>query len=230
MKYDLYDNPQDALEATSEFYANQQGFQYTEELVEKWISQHIKVPKKGRVLDLCCGDGIWSRGFQIVNPELELFGIDIAAGGIEKARKLLGADDSHFVVGDAEAGLPFEDGFFDLIFARGPGLYNQHEMNRPATIKVIEEWHEKLSPRGVFYSIFASNPRKMGTYTDMEDAVLPFNRSPRKTEAVDFTGGKYHHTVTSFLEPFWNADGVKIVRYMFFNNLHYLATTRKKPD
>lgn len=228
MKYELYDNALSALEATNKFYSTESGFQYTEELVEKWISSHVKVPKKGRVLDLCCGDGIWSRGFQIVNPELELFGIDIAEGGIEKARKLLGADESHFVAGDADEAFSFEKDFFDLIFARGPGLYNQHSMDRPATIAVIERWHESLKPDGVFYSIFASDPKRMGTYTDMENSVLPYNRSPRKTAAVDFSGGKYHHSIETFMQPFWKACNVRIVKYSFFGNLHVLITGRSK--
>lgn len=77
----IYDNSESALEATDEFYANQQGFQYTEERVTKWIRDHIKMPAKGNVLDLCCGDGIWSKGFQNNNSKLKLYGIDISAGG-----------------------------------------------------------------------------------------------------------------------------------------------------
>src|SRR5690606_23185388 len=116
---------------------------------------------KGRILDLCCGDGIWSKGIQHVNPDLELFGVDISQGAIEKARKLVDADEQHFIVADAESQLPFEDNFFSLIFARGPGLYNQHNMDRPSTISIIEHWHSKLNSRGLFYSIFASTPEKM---------------------------------------------------------------------
>ena len=220
----VYNNPEEALRATNEFFSRQEGFQYSEKMVTEWVSDNVKLPKAGRVLDLCCGDGIWSKGIQNVNPNLELFGIDISVGGIEKAKKLLNADSDHFVVGNAETTLPFSDNFFTLIFARGPGLYNQHNMDRPATIRVIESWHNKLTKNGLFYSIFASQPEKMGTYTSMEDVKLPFNRSPRKTETVDFHGGKYHHTIQSFLTPFWKARNVKVVRYAFFNNLHFSIT------
>jgi tRNA1(Val) A37 N6-methylase TrmN6 len=58
----IYKNSNQALRATNELYENQEGFQYTEELVVKWIGNNVVVPKTGRMLDLCCGDGIWSRG------------------------------------------------------------------------------------------------------------------------------------------------------------------------
>lgn len=224
MSEPIYDNPEDALQATNTFYANQEGFQYTQERVTKWIRENVKLPKAGKVLDLCCGDGIWSKGMQNNNPSLELHGIDISAGGIEKARQLLDSDENHFVIADAETDIPFEDNYFDLIFARGPGLYNQHNMDRSKTIKVIECWHNKLRERGLFYSIFASRPEVMGTYTPIEDVKLPYNRAPRKTETVDFRGGKYHHTIQSFLAPFWKAENVEIKNYSFFDNLHVLLT------
>ena len=223
----IYTTPVDAQKATDEFYSNQEGFQYSEEMVTNWIRTYIKLPQSGPVLDLCCGDGIWSKGFQNVNPTLDLYGIDISEGAIEKAKKLLANDVKHFVVGDAETELPFPDEFFDLIFARGPGLYNQHSMDREATIQVIEAWHSKLKSNGLFYSIFASTPEKMGTYTPMQDVKLPYNRCPRKTESVDFRGGKYHHTIQSFLTPFWKSSNVKVSKYSFCNNLHILVTTKK---
>lgn len=223
--FEVYDTPADALAATDQFYWLQEGFEYPEDVVTDWIGRHVKVPKKGNVLDLCCGDGIWSKGIRNVSAGVECFGIDLSAGGIEKARKLLETDDRHFVVGDAEKELPFDDGFFDLIFARGPGLYNQHSMDRPATIRVIEMWHRKLKPAGGrFYSIFASDPRQMGTYGPIEQAVLPFNRCPRHTDTVDFQGGKYHHSIKTFLTPFWESRSIEIVDYSFIRKQHILIT------
>jgi len=223
----VYSTPTEALTATDEFYANQEGFQYSVEMVTNWIKTHVLLPKTGKVLDLCCGDGIWSKGMQNVNPNLEFYGIDISQGAISKARSLLKTDAEHFVVGDAEADLPFPDDFFELIFARGPGLYNQHNMDRTETIEVIEQWHRKLATKGVFYSIFYSNPERMGTYTPIDEVRLPYNRSPRQTKVVDFKGGKYHHTIQSFMTPFWKAINVEIVRYYFINNLHVLVTRKQ---
>ena len=160
-----------------------------------------------------------------MNSKLDLYGVDISKGGVAKAKSLLGSSEKNFVVCDAEAELPFKEGFFDIIFARGPGLYNQHSMASPAAIKIIENWHKALAPNsGRFYSIFASTPQLMGTYTPMDKCKLPYNRSPRKTDAVNFTGGKYHHSVETFHEPFWAADNVSVVDYCFKNNLHILIS------
>ena len=226
MSHEVYASAQEALRATDAFYESQEGFQYTEELVEDWLKQFVRLPKAGRVLDLCCGDGIWSKGIKNLAPALELHGIDVSEGGIAKARQLMGEDAERFVVGDAEAELPYPDGHFQLIFARGPGLYNQHDMDRPATVAVIRRWHEKLAPGGRFYSIFASTPRLMGTYTPMQNVKLPYNRSPRKTEAVDFSGGKYHHTIQSFLAPFWREESIEVAQYSFVRNNHVLVTRK----
>jgi SAM-dependent methyltransferase len=228
MTSQIYGTPQDALAATDEFYS-EEGFSYSLDQVCRWLKREVRLPASGRVLDLCCGDGIWARGIAELGPSLEIFGIDISPGGIARARELLGADDQHFVVGDAEADLPFADGMFDLIFARGPGLYNQHSMDRPATIAVIEGWHRKLAPTGRMYSIFASNPRRMGTYTPPEQVKLPYNRCSRLTPAVDFRGGKYHHSIETFLAPFWKAHGLEVESYRFVNNLH-IAVTRRVTD
>lgn len=226
----IYETPDDALCATDRFYESQEGFQYTEELVRNWLTRYVNLPETGRVLDLCCGDGIWAYGMKCLKPRLELFGIDVSSGGIDKARTLMAqsGDAGNFIVGDVEEKLPYPDAFFDLIFARGPGLYNQHEMDRPETVDVIEHWHTKLSTRGRFYSIFASTPLQMGTYTAMENVKLPYNRCPRKSNAVDFKGGKFHHTIQSFLAPFWRAESVDVVEYFFIKNNHVLVTKKRE--
>ncbi len=109
VRKDIYEAPAAALRATDEFYESQEGFQYSEEKVTEWIRTHVKLPGSGRVLDLCCGDGIWSKGFQNINRKLGIYGIDISEGGITKARMLLHADEKHFIVGDADAGVEEAD-------------------------------------------------------------------------------------------------------------------------
>ena len=84
----IYSTPDEVLKATDEFYLNREGFQYTEEYVTSWIKKYLTLPVSGRVLDLCCGDGIWSKGMQNVNPNLELYGIDISQRAISEAKKI----------------------------------------------------------------------------------------------------------------------------------------------
>lgn len=223
----LYLNTHDALLATDVFYDCSGGFGYSLEYVTSWIKGNVDLPETGRVLDLCCGDGIWSKGMQKIKPNLELYGVDISRGAINKAQYRLGLGDENFKVGDTdeESLWPFNNVEFDLIFARGPGLYNQHSMNRASTVNTISRWHSYLSPNGVFYSIFYSDPKLMGQYTSIKNAKLPYNRCPRKSENVIFEGGKYHHSQSSFLTPFLEA-GVKIIAYKFVSNFHILVTTK----
>ncbi len=224
MTNEIYQSAQEAREATDTFYADH-GFEYTPDQVRQWLEIYLPcLPKTGRVLDLCCGDGIWAGGMKQLNPDLHLHGIDISPGAIDKAKELVPNDAAQLVVGDTELSLPWPDGTFDLIFARGPGLYNQHSMDRPATIAVIEMWHRALRPSGRFLSIFYSNPEMFGGYTNPLKVRLPYNRAPRLTDAVDFTGGKYHHDITSFLLPFRKARNVKLGEYRFIRNTHILET------
>lgn len=223
----IYESASEALAATDQFYSADSGFEYTPEQVADWLKIYVpRLPKLGRVLDLCCGDGVWSAGLKALNPALELFGIDISAGGIEAARRnVVGASAAeNFVAGDAEQSLQWPDGHFNLIFARGPGLFNQHSMDRAATIAVIETWHRKLSTSGRMISIFYSSPDLMGSYTNPLKVALPYNRAPRLTDAVDFTGGKYHHTIESFQAPFRKARNVTLGEYRFVRNNHILET------
>ena len=227
MNEEIYEDHNSARIATDEFYENTSGFSYTDKTVDAWLEIYFPydLPDKATILDLCCGDGIWSNGFERLLPRATLHGVDISQGGIKKARSLLPKYQENFVVGDAERELPWPHKFFDLIFARGPGLYNQHSMDRPGTIKVIENWHKYLKPKGKMLSTFYSDPEKFGTYTNPLKVALPYNRAPRLTEAIDFTGGKFHSDTQTFLAPFWKAKNVKIVDYRFIRNNHILVTT-----
>ena len=102
MKQKPYSSTEEALAATSDFYRKEDGFGYTEDFVDKWLTKYVKIPNFGNVLDLCCGDGVWSRGFKNLNGRLDIYGIDISEGGINKARTLVNSHPGRFVVGDVE--------------------------------------------------------------------------------------------------------------------------------
>lgn len=227
MSQEIFESADEALAATDEFYRSQSGFGYDMAKVTGWLTKNVPVPKSGRVLDLCCGDGIWSLGMKQLNPRLELYGIDISAGGIERAREMVGDTDGRFVVGDVEKDLPFPKHHFDFIFARGTGIYNQHDMSRPSTVRVFELWHEYLTDGGVFCAIYGSTPAMQGRYTPMEEVKLPYNRAPRQSEVVDFKGGKFHHTKESFHAPFLAAPSIEVMDYKFANNKHIILSRRK---
>lgn len=230
MANEIYQTADEAKQATDVFYADQ-GFEYTPEQVNQWLKIYLPCGLGSEVvLDLCCGDGIWSQGIKNCSDNAQMYGIDISTGAIEKAKKLVPEDAEHFLIGDAEETLPWPDGTFDLIFARGPGLYNQHSMDRPATINVIQMWHRALKPTGKMLSIFYSAPEKFGSYSNPLQIKLPYNRAPRLSDAVDFTGGKYHHDITSFLLPFRKANNVKLGEYRFIRNTHILETRLEKTN
>jgi SAM-dependent methyltransferase len=224
--FKIYKNAKAASKETDLFYLKS-GFQYDIDYVTDWLKKHIQIPKSGNILDLCCGDGIWSSGFEIINPKLNIYGCDISSGGIQKAKTILNKKNrQNFSVQDTEKSLDYDNNFFDLIFARGPGLYNQHDFSSKEAVKIIENWHSILKKDGLFYSIFASKPSMFGKYTDMKDSVLPYNRSPRKTKAVNFLGGKYHHSIKTFIQPFELCESIIVKEYHFSNNLHILTTMK----
>jgi SAM-dependent methyltransferase len=175
----------------------------------------------------CGAATAWSQDCKELSPQFELYGIDLSAGGIDKARELLGEGPtgeiaSRFVVGDAETSLPWPKDHFNLIFARAPGLFNQHDFARPAAARILENWHSHLTERGRFYSVFASTPRLMGRYTPMNEVAPPYNRAQRQSRTINFEGGKFHHSIESFHRPFWYAENVEIVSYSFERNQHIL--------
>ena len=216
----------DKLQETDQFFQDEGGFSYQPDKVITWLERNVPLPSEGNVLDLCCGDGVWSWGMGELRPRLELYGIDISEGGVNTAIDRLKSDSEHFQVADAESMQLFPDVEFDFIFARGLPFFNQHNMLQPGFLRLLEYWHRKLSPKGLFFSTYASNPRLMGSYTPPEETRLPLNKQPRKTPALDFSGGKFHHSVQTFLAPFWEAEGVEVHKYRFESTRHILTTRR----
>lgn len=217
------------LSDTDIFYNKKKGFNYDFDKSIDWLEKNLEpLPNKGNVLDLCCGDGFWSACLFKINENLNYHGIDISEGAIKKSHLLMPEFAKNFLVGDVEEKLPWEENYFDYIFARGPGVFNQHSMGHNGAVQCIQMWHEYLKDNGRFCGIFSSNPELIGTYTPVDKVVLPFNKEPRQTKATIFDGGKYHHSIESFLEPFWKASKVKILNYKFIRNNHIVLTKKIK--
>lgn len=86
-------------------------------VVEKLLQQldPAELPEGARLLDVGCGTGRLLE--QLVNrfPPLQLTGLDLAPGMLERARERL-PDSVQLLQGDAEQ-LPFSDGSFDLVLS-----------------------------------------------------------------------------------------------------------------
>lgn len=227
---------QNAIIKTDNYYAERRGESYSNEQVDRWIAKwytpFVKMTGKERVLDLCCGDGCWSFGLLRLFPKLEITGIDISAGATdlanERARKIGVKGSARFLAHDCEADIPISLGNFDLIFARGLFVYNQHDMMRNGCLQLLDHWHNRLSgSTGRFVAMYGSKPGKFGTYTAPEDtAGLPTNLCPRITKAVNFCGGKFNHSPATFVRPFLSLSFAQVVFYQFSHGRHTLISQK----
>lgn len=121
------DNWGKAVHNTNTFYQQQGGFSYSDEQVDRWLAKwfypFVKLKGTERILDLCCGDGVWSLGMLRRFPGLLVRGVDVSEGAVENANTRAAAASlggrAKFIAYDCESELPFQDQAFDLIFARG---------------------------------------------------------------------------------------------------------------
>ena len=224
---------QSAVRKTDEFYAQHKGCSYSDEQVDRWLGKwflpFVQLAGLERILDLCCADGCWSFGLLRRFPGLQITGVDVSDGAIhiakERAVALGLGDQVEFFAHDCETELPLPDSGFDLIFARGLFIYNQHNMLRVGCLKLLEHWHKKLRGGGRFVAMYGSKPDRFGTYTPPEETKgLPTNLCPRKTEAVDFSGGKFNHSPVTFLEPFLALNTAQVAFYQFQHGRHTLIS------
>ena len=87
-----------------------------------FFERYIK-PLGGRVLDLCCGAGLFS--FELEKMGLEVVGVDLQEKMIEEAKDYAAqiGPKIKFVKGDARS-LEFSDGYFDSVVLLGNTLPN----------------------------------------------------------------------------------------------------------
>jgi ubiquinone/menaquinone biosynthesis C-methylase UbiE len=99
-----------------------------------------------RVLDAGCGTGWFAAGLRRARPDVHVVGSDLSAGMVAKSRQ---AGAWPLVQGDA-TGLPFADGSFDVVVARGV----LHHL--PQVAPALAEWRRVLSPQGAV--VLSSEP------------------------------------------------------------------------
>lgn len=227
-----YQNWEETVSSTDDFYLSK-GRSYSDTQVDRWLARwflpFVKLDGFETVLDLCSGDGVWSFGLLRLFPQLQVSGVDISEGAVNiangRARKLGLSGSVEFSVHDCEIPLPFSEKSFDLVFARGVFIFNQHDMMRKGCLRVLDSWHRLLKPRGKFVSMYGSKPDRFGTYTPMlETKGLPTNLAPRTTEVVDFSGGKFNHSPASFVRPFLELGFGCLQAYHFSHGRHTLVS------
>ncbi|GER83969.1 hypothetical protein KTAU_26060 [Thermogemmatispora aurantia] len=108
----------------------------------------IRLPERGRVLDLACGPGGWALELAFHYPKAEVIGVDISRQVIEYARAQAwsrGLENAHFEVMNVMEPLAFEDGSFDLINGRLLAGF----MLPGAWPKLLAECDRLLKPGGI---------------------------------------------------------------------------------
>lgn len=114
-----------------------------EEREKKSLSLLLKktASRRQTFLDLGCGDGCFLFSTALLDPKLELFGIDASETQLKKAQKRL--PQGRFSHGNFESQLPYESNSFDLIFS---GEILEHIVD---TDHFISEAHRVLAPGGM---------------------------------------------------------------------------------
>ena len=96
----------------------------------------------GRVLDVGCGGGAYSRGLCHYRSDLTVWGVDIAIGNINYAK--LRTSNVHFILGSSYH-LPFKNDSFDAVFS----IDALEHMKYPE--KAIAEMYRVLKPAGILH-------------------------------------------------------------------------------
>lgn len=99
----------------------------------------LKEPWKN-VLDFGCGTGLWRGYFKVVNPEATYVGLDQNPAMIAGARARWKDDDAQWVlcpnIVDGEK-IPFDDGFFDIVFTSAVLQHNNDGPDKDAVLSEI---------------------------------------------------------------------------------------------
>ncbi len=113
------------------------GTDYRKRKRNRVLTEALKLPIAGRVLDLSCGDGNFLTNLQKSNPQLEYFGVDISADEIAKAKSTNLTINFQQSKSDS---LSFSDNYFDVILC---SMSLHHYENLPVVLKEISRTLKK---------------------------------------------------------------------------------------
>jgi len=125
-----------------------------------------------RVLDAGCGTGYLAAGLRRARPDVLVVGSDLSEGMLGAASA---AGASPLVQADATR-LPFGDGSFDLVVARGV----LHHL--PDVAGALAEWRRVLAPRGAVVLVSEPTPTVERHGGVLVRALLPLLRRPLSPE------------------------------------------------
>lgn len=152
---------------------------------------------RGRVLDVGCGGGAFTRAIKYYRPGLEVYGCDVSQKAIQLALKNPGG--AHFSVADA-ANLPFPDASFDVVLLK---CVLEHV---PRPQKALCEGYRVLKKGGFLHSI-----------TPLEGSLFTLHgllgRIPRRS-IEKYEGHLYHYDKNSLIKLHERA-GLEVKRYRF---------------
>lgn len=121
-----------------------------DELKEISIEEFTNKVAGGRILDIGCRNG-WLND-NLSKEDYEVYGVEMI-----KEFKPLMKDSSRVYFGDAHQ-LPYEDNFFDAVFAR----HSLEHMHTPT--QVVKEINRILVPKGVLFAIVPLEKRLTATH------------------------------------------------------------------
>lgn len=149
-----------------------------------------RIPKKGKWLDLGCGDGLSAPYVKRYFPGFSYMGIDVSPKSIEVANKNWGEDkDTEFKVYDGKT-IPLEDESVDLIYISCV----MHHIPPKNRMHILKECKRVLKRKGRIV-VFEHNPlnpvtrRMVNTCPFDRDAVLLTSGSLKKMfEKINMKG------------------------------------------
>jgi len=153
------------------------------------VSEVFSTHRFERILDVGCGDGNFSSLLKRACRAKEVYGIDISEKGVESARKN-GVKAFQLDI-DAED-LPFEDNYFDAIFA---GEVIEHLFD---TDHFLDEVHRVLKPEGI---LVLSTPNLASIHNRIALLLgyqpFPMGISPKQTSEEYMNQNLTNHSITS---------------------------------
>lgn len=173
--------------------------------------QYLRISPQ-RILDLGCGPGMFSRQLAQMYPKATIIGLDIAHGMLVQSKKrqswrrrwpLVNADMHH---------LPFENGFFDLVFANQV-VHWGHSIHQ-----VFREINRVLNGNGCFMFTTLGPD----TFKEIKDAWQGIGQHAHVNEFMDMHDVGDSIMAEKFLEPVMDMEYLSVHYASFVSLIHSL--------